>query len=97
MPNNLHISYDLKSPGQTYDKIAAAIMGLGGWAKVHYSFWYVKSSLTAEQARNALLSTIDTNDSLYVVDATNNQAAWHNLSPEVATYVRECWNIKKAA
>jgi hypothetical protein len=97
MPNNLHISYDLNSPGQTYDKVAGAIMQLGSWAKIHYSFWYVKSPLTAEQARNALLNVIDANHSLYVVDATNSQAAWHNLSPEVAAYVRENWNVRKVA
>jgi len=97
MANNLHISYDLKNPGQTYPKVIAAIQQMGGWAKIQYSYWYVATSLTAEQARNVLLSFIDDNDSLYVVDAKNNEAAWHNLSPEVESFIRDKWNIKKAA
>lgn len=97
MPNNLHISYDLKNPGQTYNKVIDAIKKMGGWAKIQYSLWYVTTSLTAEQARNILRNVIDGNDSLYIVDATSNEAAWHNLSPEVSAFIHENWNIKKAA
>lgn len=95
--NNLHISYDLKNPGQTYNNVIETIKKMGGWAKIHYSFWYVTSPLTAEQARNALLSVIDSNDSVHVVDATNNVAAWHNLSPEASSYIQNNWNLRKVA
>ncbi len=75
----------------------ARIKKLGAWAKIHYSFWYVKSTLTAEQARNALLPILDVNDSLYVVDATNNNAAWHNLAPERAGFIHANWLARQAA
>jgi len=75
MANNLHVSYDLKEPGKNYDRVIAAAKQLGSWAKVHYSFWYVKSDLTAAQARDALVRALDSNDSVYVVDATNDVAA----------------------
>jgi hypothetical protein len=92
MANNLHISYDLHEPGKNYDSVIAAVKGLGSWAKIHYSFWYVKSNLTAEQARDAIVRVIDANDSVYVVDSTNNNAAWKNISPEAAQYIRDHWH-----
>ena len=76
MSNNLHISYDLKNPDRDYEKVIAAVKTLGSWAKIQYSFWFVKSEFTAEQARDYLLRYIDANDSIYVADSTNNNAAW---------------------
>jgi hypothetical protein len=52
MANNLHISYDLKEPGKNYDRVIQAVKNMGSWAKVHYSFWYVKSDFTAAEARD---------------------------------------------
>ncbi|MCF3638611.1 hypothetical protein LXM94_01330 [Rhizobium sp. TRM95111] len=91
MANNLHISYDLNSPGQDYEPLIAKIKTLGGWAKIHKSFWYVNSSLTPSQAVDALWPLMDKNDTLYVVDATNNVAAWQNLSDEVSSFIRDKW------
>lgn len=91
MANNLHISYDLYSPGQSYDKVIAAIKELGGWAKIHKSFWYVKSSYSAAQARDHVGKAMDANDSLYVVDSTNNDAAWRNVSTEVSDFIIGRW------
>lgn len=91
MGKNLHISYDLYAPGQNYEKIADAIKELGNWAKVHKSFWYVNSTYSAEQACNHVWRAMDANDSLYVVDSTNNEAAWQNLSKEVSDFIKERW------
>jgi hypothetical protein len=96
MANNLHISYDLHEPGKNYDKVIAAVKSLGSWAKIHYSFWYVKTSLTADQARDAIVRALDANDSVYVVDATNNYAAWHNIPNDSAEFIRANW-MKRAA
>lgn len=91
MANNLHISYDLYVPNQNYEKVIAAIKTLGSWAKIHKSFWYVKSSYTASQARDRVWLAMDANDSLYVVDATNNEAAFQNVSGEVSEFIKEEW------
>jgi len=48
MGNNLHISYDLNVSGQNYEAVIAKIKTLGGWAKIHKSYWYVNSVLTAK-------------------------------------------------
>ena len=92
MSNNLHISYDLHEPGKNYDRVIAVVKSLGKWAKIHYSFWYVKTSLNADQARDAIVRAMDSNDSVYVVDSTNNRAAWHNIPNDSASFIRENWN-----
>jgi hypothetical protein len=69
---------------------------MGNWAKIQYSYWYVDSQMTAEQARAYLVNFIDNSDTLYIVDATNNSAAWHNISNEAAIYIRDHWFAKAA-
>lgn len=97
MGNNLVVSYDLSQPDRNYGLIIAEIKLLGGWAHVHGSVWYVKSSLSAAQARDRLVKKLDANDSIIVVDATNNEAAWHNLKDEVAAFIRQQWSLRAAA
>lgn len=97
MGRNIVISYDLSKPARNYDALIDEIKELGNWAHVQGSVWYLNSDLSAEQTRDRLLPYIDDDDSLFVVDATNNEAAWHNLKPEVARFIRENWAIKRAA
>lgn len=92
MANNLFVSYDLYVPGQNYEKVIAAIKSLGQWAKVQKSLWYVDSKYTASEAVDIVWAAMDKNDSLIVVDATNKNAAWRNLSDEVSNYIRQHWN-----
>ncbi len=91
MANNLHVSYDLYQPGQNYDAVIKAVKGLGSWAKIHQSYWYVDSNLTAEQAIARVWQVMDANDSLYIVDASSNLAAWQNLNDEAAKFIRDHW------
>lgn len=91
MANNLHISYDLISPGQDYATVIAKIQTLGNWAKIHKSYWYVNSSLTAQQACSRVWSVMDRTDTLYVVDATNNVAAWQNIPKDSENYIKDQW------
>jgi hypothetical protein len=90
--NNLIISYDLFNPGQNYEKVAAAIKGLGSWAKVQMSLWYVDSVYSASRAAEIVWAAMDPNDSLIAVDATNNEAAWYNLKPEVSKHIKDHWH-----
>ncbi len=96
MANNLFISYDLYEPGKDYGTVGSAIKQLGPWAKVQKSFWYVKSRLSAQQAAEHVRRSMDANDSLIVVDSTNDQAFWYNLSPEVANLLLEKWTSQAA-
>lgn len=90
--HNLHISYDLNSPGQNYENLIASIKSLGDWAKIHKSYWFVKSRYSAQQAADLLWARMDGNDTLYVVDPTANNATWRNLSEAASNYIRNSWN-----
>ncbi len=92
MANNLHISYDLHEPGKNYEKVIEKIKSLGGWAKIHYSFWYLKTTQGAEQVANSIRSVMDVNDTLYVADTTNNTAYWYGLSDEVSQFIQDQWH-----
>ncbi len=92
MANNLFVSYDLYKPGQDYDKVIEAIKSLGAWAKVHYSFWYVNSQFTASEASKKVWAAMDKNDSLIVVDASNNYASWYNLKQDVLDFIKNNWH-----
>jgi hypothetical protein len=92
MANNLFVSYDLHQPGQNYDTVIAEIKKLGGWAKVHYSLWYVKSELSASDASARVWAVMDRNDRLIVIDTTNNTASWYNLSDEVGQFIKDNWH-----
>lgn len=91
MSNNIHISYDLKESHRNYDAVIDKIKKLGSWARINQSFWYVDSLYTASQARDFILPALLAGDSLFVVNASNGQAAWHGLSENVSSFVREHW------
>lgn len=91
MGNNLHISYDLHAPNQNYDGVIERIKELGSWAKIQKSYWYVDSAYTAREAVNHVWSVMDADDTIYVVDASNGNAAWENLSDNVSKHIRDHW------
>lgn len=92
--NNLTISYDLYKQGQDYHAIIGEIKTLGNWARLHKSVWHVKSGLSAAQAVERLKRVIDSNDSLYIVDSTNNESAWCNLDSKVSEFLQQNWHAK---
>jgi hypothetical protein len=94
--NNLFISYDLKNPGQNYERVITAIKALGSWAKVQYSLWYVSTPYTAKQAADLVRRAQDSNDTLIAIDATNNDAAWYGLDQKVSDYLQQNWNKRTA-
>lgn len=98
MASNLFISYDLKTPGQSYDRVIAAIKATCPlWAKLQYSYFYVRTDLTAKQVCDAVWKAMDANDSIVVVDASHGQAAWRgSISPEAAKFVQDHWQAKAA-
>lgn len=93
MANNLFVSYDLHTPGQNYEAVIEEIKKQGSWAKVHYSLFYLSSSKTAEQVATAVWATMDKNDRLIVVDATQNNSYWYNLPDKVSEFLKEKWHL----
>ncbi|WP_349551311.1 hypothetical protein [Leuconostoc pseudomesenteroides] len=67
------ISYDLHSPGQKYEDLKKIIIGFNGASiKILESTWLVRTDLTPEEMVNKIRSVVDTNDSLFVSEITNN-------------------------
>lgn len=85
-------AYDLNSPGQDYDSLIEEIKSLGDWAKIQKSLWYVNSTLTASEAVDRLWKGMDRNDSLIVVDANHNSAAWQGVDGKVGDFIKQRWN-----
>ncbi len=81
------ISYDLFKPGQDYADLYTAIKNLGTWCHPVHSTWYVKSALSAEQIRNQLLVVMDSSDCILVA-TVSAPAAWQNLEPAVASWLK---------
>lgn len=92
MANNLFITYDLNKSGKNYEGVFEAIKSLGNWAKYQKSAWYVRSNYTADQACTIVWAKMDADDSLMVIDASNNTAAWQGLPTQVATHIQQNWN-----
>lgn len=80
------ISYDLSKPGQNYDKLIELIKSEYAWAKIGYSAFIVKSSLSHTELRDKLKHALDSNDKLFV-GAISAPAAWFGLSDEVSNWI----------
>ncbi len=85
---NTHlISYDLIRPGKDYTHLIAHLKRYSTWARPLESVWLIKSSLTAEQVRNAVRAHMDANDKILVIDVTKRAAAWAKLPEDVSTWI----------
>jgi len=84
------ISYDLIGRDETsddYKRLIEKIKSYGGWAKIHYSFWALQTSLSTKQLRDELAAYVDKNDRLIVIEAGRN-AAWRNLANDVSDWLK---------
>lgn len=97
MGNNLFISYDLSAPAKSYERTIAAIKSLGLWAHIQSSVWYVKSGCSAAKAAEIVRAAMDPDDTLLVIDASNRDACWYNLSPDLSQLIKDEWHKPLAA
>ncbi|OHT19116.1 hypothetical protein [Edaphosphingomonas haloaromaticamans] len=92
MANNIQIFCKLENTAENGEAVTAKIKGLGSWARVSTSFWYIDSALTASEARDQIAPLLKTDDCLFVVNASTGQAAWKGLSDKVPAFVKSHWN-----
>jgi hypothetical protein len=82
------ISYDLKKPGQDYATLIKAIKSISGdWCHPLESTWVVPTSLSAVQVRDRLKPYMDSNDSILVVNITNDDYSGY-LDDRAVTWLR---------
>lgn len=73
MTKTFLITYDLKRPGQNYSDLYDAIKSEGDWQHPLESIWAVKTgtSVSAGTLYERLRPLIDENDSLFIVEITD--------------------------
>jgi len=53
--------------------------------------WILATEMSLNEVRNALVKKLGKLDTLFVVDATHDKAAWFNFGPEAETRFRRIW------
>lgn len=70
----LLISYDLRQPDRDYTKLYETIKKAGNsWWHYLESVWIINTDISVDECVNLLLSNIDKNDLLFVVDITDKK------------------------
>ncbi|MGK3949509.1 hypothetical protein [Microbacterium sp. K2] len=76
----LLIGYDLNKQ-KNYPDLIEAIKALSAaWWHHLDSTWLVVTNRSAEQARNVLVTHLDADDELLVIDVTGQPRAWHGFN-----------------
>jgi len=80
------VSYDLKVPGRNYEGVISVLKSSLAWWHYLESTWIIRTNLTIDEWNNKLLSQMDKNDSLLIIDVTGkprngwlNKKAWEWL------------------
>ena len=82
------VSYDLRSPGKDYTRLGEHLRSYGDYIKPLESFWFLKTSDSAENVRDKVKQHIDANDQLMVIDVTSDSAAWYGLSDQYSHWIK---------
>ena len=59
--------------------------------------WLLRTEQSVNAVRNHLVQQLGKLDVLFVVDATNNKAAWFNFGPEAEARIRRIWSKDEAS
>lgn len=85
----LLVGYDLKSPGQNYAALIAALKSYGTWWHHLDSTWLIRTTESTSAVRNALVVHLDPNDELLVVDVTGGPAAWKGFNDRGSDWIQQ--------
>lgn len=80
---------DLKSGSIV--RLEEAIAKLGQCCAIMPQAWLLSSNQPISIVRNLLVQQVGKLDLLFVIDATNDKAAWFNFGPEVDARIRKFW------
>jgi hypothetical protein len=70
------INYDLKRPGQNYNRLHDAIKSCGDWWHYLGSTWLVDSTMNAQGIWDRLADHVDANDCFLVIGVTRDFQGW---------------------
>lgn len=80
---------DMKS--RSIARLEEEIAALGPSIAVLPQVWLLSTDVSVNTVRNLLVQKLGKLDTLFVVDATNDKAAWFNFGPEVDARIRKIW------
>lgn len=86
----LLIGYDLRKSGQNYGPLIDRIKQHESWWHDLDSTWFIITDLSAKQVADDLLTYMDANDKLLVLDVSDSHiASVRGLSPEGEQWFRD--------
>jgi len=84
------IMADMKS--RSIMGLEEVIYNIGQAAPLMPQTWLRTSPQSISAVRNSLIQKLGSVDVLFIVDTTNDKAAWHNFGPEVDARIRRVWD-----
>jgi predicted proteasome-type protease len=92
---NLFIQYNILAANEKV--LINSIQKLGNVTRIDNGFWYVNSTVDANEAIKRLASWVTDKDRVMVIDASNNQVFWYNLDDVKAQRIRQNWTMALGA
>jgi GYF domain 2 len=89
-PSHVVIIADMKS--RSIVGLEEEIYRLGQACPLLPQIWLLRTDQSVNAVRNHLVQQLGKLDVLFVVDATNNKAAWFNFGPEQEARIRRVWS-----
>jgi len=89
-PAHFVIVADMKSRSIT--GLEEEIFTLGPAHRFGPQAWVLSSEASINTIRNALVQKLGKIDTLFIVDAAHDKAAWFNFGPETDTRIRKMWS-----
>lgn len=88
-PAHFVIVADMKS--RSIAGLEEEIFTLGQAHRFGPQSWVLSSEASINTIRNALVQKLGKIDTLFIVDAAHDKAAWFNFGPETDTRIRKMW------
>ena len=89
-PSHFVIIADMKS--SSISGLEEEIFNLGQAHRFMPQAWVLSSDASINTIRNALVQKLGKIDTLFIVDAAHDKAAWFNFGPESNTRIRRMWS-----
>lgn len=90
LPSHFVIIADMKS--RSISGLEEEIFTLGIAHRFMGQAWILSSDASINTIRNALVQKLGKLDTLFIVDAAHDKAAWFNFGPETDTRIRKMWS-----
>jgi len=81
------VGYDLNKQPESYAELTAKLKSFGTWWHGLDSTWFIRAERTAAQLRDELMTLVDRDDELVVMDVTGDSWGSYGLSKELSDWL----------